>query len=77
MVGVAIEAVGTQGATAAGTARALNVPRNTVRGWRKCFAERAGLLFSGFARATVALGRALPTSAGEPVAGAIALLRAP
>jgi transposase-like protein len=76
VVGAALEAMGTKGATTAGTARALDVPRNTVRGWRQRFAERAQLLFTGFARAAVALAGALPRLPGEPVAAAVAALRA-
>jgi transposase-like protein len=47
VVGAALEAMGTKGATTAGTARALDVPRNTVRRWRQRFAARARLLFTG------------------------------
>jgi hypothetical protein len=76
VIGAGLEAMAGSGATTAGTAQLLDLPRNTVRGWRQRFAERAGLLLTGFARAAVALGEALPLLPGEPAAAAVAALRA-
>jgi hypothetical protein len=76
VIGAGLEVMASSGGTTAGTARALGLPRSTLRGWSRRFAERAGLLFAGFARAAVALGEALPLLPGEAGAAAIAALRA-
>ena len=76
VIGAGLKVMAGSGGTTAGTARALGLPRSTLRAWRRRFAERAGLLSAGFARAAVTLGEALPLLPGEPGAAAIAALRA-
>ena len=76
VIGAGLEVMAAQDATTAGTARALELPRSTLRAWRRRFVERAELLLTGFARAAVALGEDLPRLPGEPAAAAIAALGA-
>jgi hypothetical protein len=69
VIGAGLEVMAGSGGTAAGTARALGLPRSTLRGWSRRFAERALLLSAGFARAAVALGEALPLLWSRPGLG--------
>jgi hypothetical protein len=76
VIGAALEVMTAQAGTAAGVARAVDLPYTTVRDWRRRFAARAEMLAVGFARAAVALGGLVPRLTGTTEAVAIAALRA-
>ena len=59
VIGAGIEEMAAGATTRAAAVRA-DVPYTTVRGWRRRFAFRAGLLATGFLAATVALGDPAP-----------------
>ena len=69
VVGSALEQI----AAGAGTRQVAGhtgVPHTTVRGWRRRFAARAGMLTAGFLAATVALGDLVPRLVAGAMAGA-------
>ena len=74
VIGSAIEAM-CAGAGARPVAEGLDVGHTTVRGWRRRFAERAGLLAVGLCRYVVAVGDLAPRLAGPPAVVAVAAAR--
>jgi hypothetical protein len=66
VIGQAIEQMAS-GATTRSAASTTGIPYTTVRGWRRRFAERAGLLTSGFLAAAVALGDLVGLLTGDAV----------
>ena len=76
VIGGVLELVAGRNGAMAGAARAADVPYSTLRGWRRRFCERAGLLATGFVRAAVALGGVAPRLAAIPEVAAIGAVRA-
>jgi transposase-like protein len=57
-------------------ARELEVPHETLRGWRRRYRTRSPTLAAGFAAMAVALGGAGPELSGEPERAGLEALRA-
>lgn len=70
VIGKAIEQIA-GGMTTRHAADASGLPYTTVRGWRRRFAERGGLLASGFLAAAVALGELVGLSPSGVIAAAL------